>query len=125
MTYPATIVAVADELLCQIEAGLRYPLRSKNTFRIRTPIYLKDKPLLNSKSLDKILKASHFYQPCWHSRIISPHGDKNVIVEPMEVRLSVRKRRGDSRYVEREGVLVLVKPFRGLEVSAIPKRKRF
>lgn len=123
-TYRHTVVAVADELLCQIETGLRYPLRAKSTFKIKTSIYLPEKHLFDNKKLDDILKASHFYKPCWHTRIVSPHGDKNIIADAMTVVLKVRKRRGDTRYEIRDGVLQSVKPFRGLEVVAHLQRKR-
>ena len=60
----------------------------------------------------------------WHTRIVSPYGDKHTIVDPMSVRVKVRKRRGDSRYEMRDGVLQKVMPFRGVEVVAHLKRKR-
>ena len=49
------------------------------------------------KKLIDILKASHFFKPCWHTRVLFPHGDKHTIVDPMSVRIKVRKMREDSR----------------------------
>lgn len=121
---PATVVAVADELFCQVEAGLRYPRRAKNSFKIKCPIHLSDRTQFDGKLLDTILKKSHWYHLQWHTRLISPHGDKNMISDPWQVRLKVQRKRRDARYVEQDGALKAVKPNRGYEVVGILTRKR-
>ena len=46
------------------------------------------------------------------------------IEDPMSIRMKVRKRRRDARYVKSEDGFRLIKPFRGLEVVALLRRKR-
>lgn len=119
---PISISAVADDLLYKIESALRFPKRSKSTVKITSPILSSDKGRFDNKLLCSILTTSSFYSESWHTLVISPHGDKNVVVDWRNLRLRVRKRRCFVRYDAESGAAV--KPFRGYEVTVAMRRER-
>ena len=106
------MVAVADDLLYKIEAALRFPKRGKQSVSITSSILLSDKGYYSNKKLSKIIKASNFYHPSWHTLVISPHGDKNVVSQWEDVTLCERKRRRQTRFFQGQEM----KPFRGFEM---------
>ena len=119
---PMSVVAVADDLLYKVECALRFPKRSRASVKITSPILSSDKERFNNKRLSAILSTSTYFSETWHTLVVSPHGDRNTIAEWENVRTTVRKRRCYSRYHGDNGVVM--KPFRGYEVTVVLRRMR-
>ena len=114
---------VADTIAALIFKSLNFPIRDKPKKVIRVKILRKDIKYISGKTVDQLLRLySSTYEKSWGEKVISAHGDKNVINSSS---VKVRKARCVSSYrLESDGKYVSRKQDQGYEVVVTVIRER-